>query len=358
MKQEKQERISITLMNRHMENPGLSKKDPKYFSVQSEHNIWPIGTFAVAKESHECLKWVLSQTDIPSIIAAQGSGRKLDVENRGSFAVEWHLACDMKTIKCLYGFSHGPSARHSCIYCWCERSKPRNLTPAEAKDPTKGKKLWNGGVFFSSITAKPVRGPGGGPDGKGKWSPILDIPITRVHFCTLHAQCRIVEKIIHLQVIYVWTNKDPEERKLALAAMEHCLSKAGLGGGSVVLTRDAKLSGDTADLPAKLSFNGAKCRKLFRKSSWSRFNKVWKDICEAERNNSNQGQSKQDRQAMWATFDDIQIYFTSMHLTAKKRRDYKTKIEMWGKAYLKAFGEGAVTHYIVLCLPLDLSTYF
>ncbi|KAG0595634.1 hypothetical protein M758_UG183700 [Ceratodon purpureus] len=39
VKQEKQEQISITLMNRHMKNPGLSKKDPKYFSVQSEHNI-------------------------------------------------------------------------------------------------------------------------------------------------------------------------------------------------------------------------------------------------------------------------------------------------------------------------------
>ena len=187
VKGDKQERISITIMNRALTEPTLNKKDPRFFAVQSENNIWPIETFKVIKESHECLDWVLNQTDIPSIIATQHGGRKLSVENVGEFAVEWHLACDMKTIKCLYGFSHDPSTQHSCIYCWCERTKPKNLTIEEARDPSKAKKRWNGGVFSSSITTKPVQGPGGGPDRNGKWAPILDIPMTRVHFCTLHA---------------------------------------------------------------------------------------------------------------------------------------------------------------------------
>ena len=144
VKGEKQERISITLMNWALTNPTLTKKDQRFFSVQSEYNIWPIGTFKVIKESHECLDWVLSQTDISSIIASQHSGRKLIVEGIGEFDVQWHLACDMKTIKCLYGFSHGPSAQHSCMYCWCERSKPKNLSIAHAEDPGKSKRHWNG----------------------------------------------------------------------------------------------------------------------------------------------------------------------------------------------------------------------
>ena len=86
---------------------------------------------------------------------------------------------------------------------------------------------------------------------------------------------------------------------------------------------------------------------MFGKAASSRFNAVWKDVCEAEHNNTNQGQGKKDRQEMWKAFAQIQPYFTLMHLTADQRRGYKAKLETWGRAYLKAFGEGAVTHYVV-----------
>lgn len=105
--------------------------------------------------------------------------------------------------------------------------------------------------------------------------------------------CRVIEKIVYLQITYVRLIKDEAKRKVAVAAIEWVLSKAGLCSGHVVLTRDLKLSGEHSDLPAKLSFNGAKCRKMFQPSTISTLDARWKDVCEAEHNNTNQGQTKQ-----------------------------------------------------------------
>lgn len=270
------------------------------------------------------------------------------------------MACDMKTVKCLYGFSHGASAKHACMYCWQKKGEKRQLSAAEAREPWKYKQPWNGGLFARSILAKPTRGPDGVPDGEGKWAPIIDIPMTQVHFCTLHAMCRVIEKIVHLQISYIWLIKDSTERKQAVVAMEHALSKAGLCSGAVVLTRDAKLSGQSSDLPAKISFNGAKCRKMFEASTMSNLDTAWKDICEAERNNTNQGRSKQQRQEVWKAFTELLPYFQCMtkrskkqrttsgfYLSPERRQAYKGIVETWGKAYVTAFGEGQVTHYVV-----------
>ena len=128
VKQEKMERVSITLMKRALNSPNLSTKNAHYFSVQSEGEIWPIATFQVFKESHAYLKWVLDQTEIPSTIKDQSAGQKLVVPDIGEFEVQWHLACDMKTVKCLYGLSHGANAVHSCMYCWQIKAPKKNLT--------------------------------------------------------------------------------------------------------------------------------------------------------------------------------------------------------------------------------------
>ena len=49
---EKLERVSITLMNRAL-NPEILKNDAKYFSVQSEREIWPIGSLVSRKKIME-----------------------------------------------------------------------------------------------------------------------------------------------------------------------------------------------------------------------------------------------------------------------------------------------------------------
>ena len=51
------ERVSLTLMNRALD-PEIQKNDDRYFSVQSEQEIRPIGCFQVGKESYDILQWV------------------------------------------------------------------------------------------------------------------------------------------------------------------------------------------------------------------------------------------------------------------------------------------------------------
>jgi hypothetical protein len=165
VKGEKLERMSITLMNHALKDPLLAKMDPRYFSVQSKDEIWPVGTFRVIKESNACLKWVLDQTPIPELINAQNAGQKLVAQGIGEFSVEWHLACDIKTIKSLYGFGHGANSTHYCIYCWQKKATKQQLTAIEAREPWRYKRAWNGGLFAKSISSKPTRGPAGGSDG-------------------------------------------------------------------------------------------------------------------------------------------------------------------------------------------------
>ena len=86
---------------------------------------------------------------------------------------------------------------------------------------------------------------------------------------------------MHMQISYVWIIKDEVQRQETIEAMEWALSKAGLCGGAVVLQKDPKLSGENVDLPSRLSFNGSKCKKMFQPSSWSNYDAVWKDKCEA-----------------------------------------------------------------------------
>ena len=44
LKCKKMERVMITLMNRALDS-SITKKDPRFFSVQSENNILPLGSF-------------------------------------------------------------------------------------------------------------------------------------------------------------------------------------------------------------------------------------------------------------------------------------------------------------------------
>ena len=72
-------------------------------------------------------------------------------------------------------------------------------------------------------------------------------------------------------------------------------AKSFIPPSSCSVTKDAKLSGANSNIPSKLSFNGAKCKKMFKKGSSERFDTVWKETCEAERNTINRGQGKEDR---------------------------------------------------------------
>lgn len=145
---QKMERVSITLMNRALDST-IDFNSERYFSIQSEREIWPIASFQVPRESYDILKWVFDQTHIPSLIKLQGEGQLLNVPGIGDFSIEWHLAADMKTIKCVYGLKHGANSLHSCIYCCQERVKSRigSISDAEVASRNRCKHSWNEGLF-------------------------------------------------------------------------------------------------------------------------------------------------------------------------------------------------------------------
>ena len=90
VKGQQMERVSITLMNRALD-PSVNPKDPKYFSVQSENDIWWLAAFEVAKEDHAILKAFFNLIEIPDIIRRQSNGEILHVDGYGDFIIERHL---------------------------------------------------------------------------------------------------------------------------------------------------------------------------------------------------------------------------------------------------------------------------
>ena len=74
--------------------------------------------------------------------------------------------------------------------------------------------------------------------------PILLIPLTRVHICTLHGFVRIVDKLVYLSILFAWNKRPQEIAQSSVEAIEKVLSNAGLHGGNVKICKDTKLSRD------------------------------------------------------------------------------------------------------------------
>jgi hypothetical protein len=157
---------------------------------------------------------------------------------------------------------------------------------------------------------------------------------------------------VHQHIIYVWNIHDQRLRATAIEQMEKSLSAIGAHGGNVEIRKDPKLSGSTWNVPQKPSFSGVVASRLFRPSVWSGNDKAWKDICQAESNNSRGGADRRARAAMWQAFEEVLPYFSDLVLTAEQRLQFKGKIEMWGTTFLKAFGEEHVSHYMVNSIPV------
>ena len=166
--------------------------------------------------------------------------RTLDVENQGNFRVEWHLAGDLKTLKCLYNCSKGANAKSPCLYCM-------------ATSKTLEKKWW--------------RRPPNRHMADENFIPVLPIPLRNVHICTLHALCRIIEKLVFLYIGFAWKIRDIAERKEAVSALERVLSDVGLHGGNVCILKDTKKSTNDKEVPMKPSIGGVKARRFLSRPS-------------------------------------------------------------------------------------------
>jgi hypothetical protein len=307
---------------------------------------------------------VFSKTKIPELIKAQSDAHLLDVPGIGSFHVEWHLAADMKTLKCMYGLKMGANSLHSCIFCNQERVKSVVGTIAQASaSMTSRKCTWSNGLFSKQISAEPILDV----DFQGRWKPILAIPLDRVHVCTLHALNRMVEKIMHLHFMHIWTIRDEALKKQVVDEMQRVVSFTCAHGGNVIIFKDDDLSSKSNSVPNKPSFSGAHSLKLFQSidkikgantgnplnnaNSLNNANprKLYVDIVNAEKNLLRNGQAKKERLDQWIALDALRPYFSGLRLTdVQSANDFKTKAETWGRAYVKCFGEHHVTHYMVI----------
>ena len=152
------------------------------------------------------LHWVFHNTTIPTIISSQEGGLLLKVEGFGDYQVEWHMVGDLKTLKCMYNISRGSTAKSPCLYC---------MSCAKDFQASKWNKAPDRHLEDSTFHA------------------ILNIPLSELHVCTLHALYRIIEKIICLYIGFAWKLRPAKAKEEAIHKIEAVLSEIGLHGGNV-----------------------------------------------------------------------------------------------------------------------------
>ena len=95
----------------------------------------------------------------------------LQVGGFGMYKIEWHVVGDLKTLKCLYGYSLGVNTKFTCLYCkysWKERNNSSQ---------------WRWGIFPCNQGASPSHG--GQND---EWDPILALHSISTPFVVLIIQ--------------------------------------------------------------------------------------------------------------------------------------------------------------------------
>lgn len=162
---------------------------------------------------------------------------------------------------------------------------------------------------------------------------------------------RIIEKIVHMHFMHVWTIRDPAVQKLVVDGMQKVVSLTGAHGGNIVIFKDVDLSGKSNSVPNKPSFSGAHALKLFKSNSSDTSLvpcKLYMDVVNAERNFLRKGQAKRDHLELWSLLDNLRPYFSGLRLEEdQSAADFNKKISTFGRQYIKCFGETHVTHYMV-----------
>lgn len=237
------------------------------FSVQSEKEIWWLGAFEVPKETHEVLAWVFSMIPwITEVIKAQIEGEKLEIDRIGTFDVEWHLGGDLKTIKCILGCKQGASSLLPCPYCM-RGYKESTQGSTSSKKRVKGSQAirsmdddareWASSVLKCHVMEVPNRSTK-----DTTWHPIINFPLTNVHFCTLHAFMRIFDRLLKLHIEYAFTMKPLSRSVEAIGIIEAILNSIGCHGGNVSIMGEVE---NMHEVPQKVSMNGVKARRFLKK---------------------------------------------------------------------------------------------
>ena len=183
------------------------------------------------------------------------------------------------------------------------------------------------------------------------WKPVLNIPLSRVHVCSLHARLRILDKLLKLHVNYAWNMEPVERREECVHALEVILSCVGLHGGAVSLKKDTKTSGLTQDNPSKICMGGAKTRHLLSNHSESKSHTefgIWKKICAVTTYKGNDAALGLKRARVWESLDHMVKLMEKPTLNSDEKDALKEAIKIFTKDMVDAWGETHITHYMVI----------
>lgn len=378
VKGQRLERTSLTLMSRALRQQGLhhtpdehdmenvaqgtSRRKQDYFGVQSEKNIWWQAAWTLPHEDQETLRWYFNRTGIQEVVQRQTSGELLHVPGIGAFQVEWHLGGDLKTLKCMLGTKMGANTMFPCIYC-CHPKMPNEALGRGKKGMmAKGRKSQVGKssgntqkgkathVWFNGIMSCDQSMPPRRDQEDNTWNPILSIPLSQVHVCTLHARLRILDKLLRLHVNYAW-NMEPETRRdECIRGLEAALSSIGLHDGAVTLSKDRKNPNTTQDNPNKICMGGAKARRLLSNHtdalSHTNF-EVWKKVCDATTYRGNEASLGIKRARVWESCDAMIDLLERPTLTESDIELFKASVHQFTDLMVDAWGETHITHYMV-----------
>ena len=182
---------------------------------------------------------------------------------------------------------------------------------------------------------------------------ILNIPLSRVHVCSLHARLRILDKLLKLHVNYAWNIEPAERREECIWALEVILSGVGLHGGAVTLTKDTKTSGPTQDNPGKICMGGAKARHLLSNHSESNSHtefEIWKKICDVTTYKGNDAALGLKRARVWESLDNMVKLLERATLNNDEIDALKEEIKKFTECMVEAWGETHITHYMVISI--------
>lgn len=334
LKCQKMERISISIMNRSLEY-SQNRRDTPGFKVQSEMELWWIGSAQVPVESHETLRWLFSHTTIPSIMERQVAGEPLEVDGVGNFTVEWHLSADLKALKSMFGMCGGANTKYPCIYCMAGGMGKADWTAESEIGKPPSRHLVNLSRY---------------PSTEMIWNPVLPIELKNVHICTLHAEIRILDKLLRLHLDYAYSIKPTQLADDCIEKCENLLSKMGFHGGQVQLKKDPNLSKKTGDVLQDVSMGGAKARRFLSNHDQKQVNAMWdcwKELCRITTNVASRPEIANKRMLVWKRLDDFLVLLRKQRSTTTYAADFTNAIKLLIAAIIEAWGKKDITFYLV-----------
>ncbi len=315
----KLERVCIKIMNQMLATPSD-------VPIQSEHDVYPLCMFYVDKEDHATLKARLS--NVNDMVKEFNSGRTLEFPGVDiPLAVDVHLAADLKTLHAIYDVHNSPSAHFQNLY---DNVHHDNIGEV-IDDILAGKRVYTAAEISLC---------------KDLSQAALAIPLDKVHFCSMHAEMRLVEHVLNKMINDAWncTNTNGGSDRLRVQKLEAItlvLRRLGVYGGKVKIREDLKrASPNGPSHHKKISMNGTMCRTLLDSNDGEWYKMLIAAL-------SPDAARRVKLKECWASLSAVCVYLRSKILTAQQTRSWPSVVSRFLKAYNACYGN-KYTRYMYL----------